>query len=115
MGILKLTSIRRVKLPRVVSVYTDGAIRPAHSASGLSAIVYDLAGNALYWHSWQVGKLTCNEAEYQAVITALEDLLPLGPVEVDVYTDSQILVQQMQGLATAQAYGLRQAYAQLRG
>ncbi|PJH75019.1 MAG: bifunctional RNase H/acid phosphatase, partial [Anaerolineae bacterium CG_4_9_14_0_8_um_filter_58_9] len=39
---------------------------------------------------------------------------PMQPQEVHVYSDSQVVVQQMRGLATARAPAMRQAQARLR-
>ncbi|MBL7162781.1 MAG: reverse transcriptase-like protein, partial [Anaerolineales bacterium] len=80
--------------PRLI-VYTDGSIRPDRHRSGVAAIVQDTGGKILYWWARRVGSLTNNEAEYAAVIFALENLLPLRPLEVDVFTDSRLIVDQM--------------------
>ena len=95
-------------------VHTDGSIRPDRRASGVSAIVQTPQGRILHWWARRVGPMTNNEAEYAAVIFALENLLPLRPLEVDVFTDSRLIVDQMQGLATARAPGLQKAFQHLR-
>lgn len=100
---------------RRVRVFTDGAIRPALGKSGLAAIVMDEQGRIHRWWSKCAGSMTCNEAEYAAVILALESLRRMRLVEVDIYCDSQVVVHQMNGLANAQAPALRQAQARLRG
>jgi len=100
---------------RRACVYTDGAIRPERGKSGLGAIVQDEHGQIRYWWSRRAGRMTCNEAEYAAIIFALESLRPLRPREVDVYSDSQVVVRQMRGEATAQAPAMRQAQVRLRG
>ena len=115
MNLLKLNPLIKPKLPRRVKVFTDGAIRPERGVSGLSALVFEKTGNLLYWQSWQTGSLTCNEAEYEAVIAALTSIQPLGAVEISVFTDSQILVRQMCGTATVRAPGLKKSLVQLRG
>ena len=89
--------------PRRVNVYTDGSIRPEAGASGLAAVVRDVDGQVLYlWHR-RVGKMTCNEAEYAAVTLALEYLRSVKPQDVHIYSDSQVVVQQMQGMAATRA------------
>ena len=103
--------LRRLKYVRV---YTDGAIRPEKGVSGLAAVVRDESGQIRHWWSRRAGRMTCNEAEYAAVILALESLRPMQPQEVHVYSDSQVVVQQMRGLATARAPAMRQAQARLR-
>jgi ribonuclease HI len=95
-------------------MYTDGAILLDQSASGLAAIVYDRKGRILHWWGVKVGGMTCNQAEYYAVIMGLERLIKTGACHVAVYSDSQILVHQMSGSATARSAGLRLAQAQLR-
>lgn len=51
--------------------------------------------------------MTCNQAEYAAVIFALERLHNLHSGEVEVYTDSLLLVDQMRGQAMARAAKLK--------
>jgi len=103
--------------PRLLLVYTDGAIRSERGVSGLAAIVRDETGKVLYWWSRRDKKMTCNEAEYAAVILAMESLRASrsNPHEVRVHSDSQVLVQQMSGYAAARAPALRQAQMRLRG
>ena len=100
---------------RRVNVFTDGAIRPELGKSGLAAIVQDERGQIRYWWSRCAGRMTCNEAEYAAVILAIESLRRLRILEVDIFSDSQVVVHQMSGLASAKAPALRQAQARLRG
>ena len=102
-------------------IFTDGSIRPARGASGLAAVVWD--GNerrTCAWWSRKAGKLTCNEAEYAAAILALEQLCAhLSPrvckrLNLLLLSDSQVMVDQMRGAATAHAPGLRRAQMDLR-
>lgn len=97
-----------------VHVFTDGAIRPETSASGIAAIVRNDDWRILHWWCRCVGSMTCNEAEYEAVILALESLGTLHPQEVHIYSDSQVVVHQMQGLAAVRAPALRQSQARAR-
>lgn len=103
--------------PRLLLVYTDGAIRLERGVSGLAAIVRDETGKVLYWWSRRDKKMTCNEAEYAAVILAMESLRAArcNPREIRIHSDSQVLVQQMSGYAAARAPALRQAQMRLRG
>jgi ribonuclease HI len=103
--------------PRVYVVHTDGAIRLEQGRSGLAAIVRDEKGNILHWWGRRDARMTCNEAEYAAAIMALEQIHTLRnpPRMLKVYSDSQVLVHQMSGIATARAPALRQAQMRLRG
>lgn len=100
--------------PALLLVYTDGAIRPERGLSGLAAIVREEGGRILHWKCRRAGRMTCNEAEYAAAIMALEFMRSLRPQEIRLYSDSQVLVQQMSGLAAARAPALRQAQMRLR-
>ena len=101
-----------------IRIYTDGAIRPGQGTSGLAAIVRSPAGQIYYWWSRRAGALTCNEAEYAAVIFALEQLQRLPGhqriPEIEIFSDSRVVVDQMSGRAAAHAPALRQAQHQLR-
>lgn len=105
---------RRKHSIRQWRVYTDGAIRPEQSISGLSAVVVDESGGIALWWYRSAGKLTCNEAEYAAALLALEQLMPFRPLEIDLYSDSQVMVRQMSGLAATRAAALKQMQARLR-
>lgn len=103
--------------PHFYAIYTDGAIRSEQGVCGLSAIVRDEKGKVIYLWSKRAQRMTCNEAEYAAAIMALEKVsaLRIGPNTLKVYSDSQVLVHQMSGKASARAPGLRQAQMRLRG
>lgn len=103
--------------PRFYSIHTDGAIRPDQGVSGLSAIVRNEKGQIIHLWSKRDKGMTCNEAEYAAVIMALEKVSALraGPNLLRIYSDSQVMVHQMSGKASAHALGLRQAQMRLRG
>jgi ribonuclease HI len=108
--------------PRRVLVHTDGALRLEQGLSGLAAVVHEDLSTGLGFRQgplralWarQAGRLTCNEAEYAAACLALEYLLAFKPAEILLLSDSQVLVHQMTGLATAFSPKLKQAQARLR-
>jgi len=102
------------KIQDKLFVYVDGAIRPRRGLSGLAAVARDSQGRIRYWWSKRAGKMTCNEAEYGAAILALESLLRLQIREVDLYSDSQVMVMQMNGRAMTHASGLKQAQIRVR-
>lgn len=100
--------------PRRVKVYTDGAIDSKAGVSAVSAVVFYPDGRLKEIWSELSGSLTCNQAEYLAAHLALTRLNQMGVRQVDLFSDSQVMVYQMTGRATARAAGLRQAQAQLR-
>ena len=100
--------------PSRMIVHTDGAIRPSRNLSGLAAIVRSPSGEICHWWSTLAGPMTCNEAEYAAVIFALQKLRLIQTAEIEVYSDSRLVVDQMLGLARAKAPGLQPAYRALK-
>ena len=106
------------KHPRFWKINTDGAIRPQHGISGLAAIVRDENDQIRYWWQRRAGALTCNEAEYAAVIFGLEKILGIPhhseDIVVDVYCASRGVVAQMNGSPTAQGPARQKARARLR-
>lgn len=107
--------LRQLSSPKNLSVYTDGAIDSDNGLCGLAAVVFNDQGKLQFYWSETCGRLTCNQAEYQAALMALERLHQQGIRQVDLYSDSQVMVHQMTGLASARNSGLRQAQARLRG
>jgi formyltetrahydrofolate-dependent phosphoribosylglycinamide formyltransferase len=80
-----------------VLVYTDGGSRgnPGPAAAGF--VIDEASGHRLLAKGLVLGETTNNVAEYTAVIKGLESARKLGAVEVTVYSDSQLLVRQLNG------------------
>ncbi len=83
----------------LIYVYTDGASRsnPGKSASGYE--IFDHSHKLLAKHSFYNGIKTNNEAEYLAVIEALKGVAKDHGYdnEVELYSDSQLIVHQLRG------------------
>jgi ribonuclease HI len=94
-------------------LYADGAIRD--DATGLGVVVQDGTGRVLTWRGKRLSQaMTCNEAEYEALILGLETMQPLQPEQVEVRLDSQVVVNQMRGLFAVRNASLRRLHAQAR-
>jgi len=48
-------------------------------------------------HRFKYGNKTNNEAEYQALINGLKVILKLKQLNVDIYSDSELVVKQING------------------
>ena len=85
-------------MPKEVKLFADGGSRgnPGHSASGY--VIMDMDDKPLVWRGIYLGITTNNQAEYQAVKFGLEDALKRGARVVDVYLDSLLVVNQMNGV-----------------
>ena len=71
----------------------------ASSAMGASARIVIITPEGIRLeHSFRLGfKASNNEAEYEALITGLKTVLDLGARNVEVYSDSRLVVNQVQG------------------
>jgi len=78
-------------------VYTDGASRgnPGKAAGGF--LIYDRKKNLLYEEGEYLGRATNNEAEYKAVILALNKLVKLKANKAFFFLDSLLVVKQLNG------------------
>ncbi len=92
----------------MIYVYTDGASRsnPGESASGYR--IFDSGHKVVMSHSFYNGIRTNNEAEYLAVIAALEkaaEMFGFG-IEVRLCSDSQLVIRQLNGTYKVKRSGL---------
>jgi len=79
-----------------VRLYTDGGARgnPGPAAFGY---VLEVDGTVLAAHGERIGVATNNVAEYRGLIAGLEKAVELALQEVEVISDSELLVKQMTG------------------
>jgi ribonuclease HI len=78
-------------------VHTDGAARGNPGPAAIGVVVQDEAGHIVYEASRSLGTKTNNEAEYLALIAALEYLLESRITEADFFLDSELVVKQLTG------------------
>ena len=88
-------------------IYTDGASRGNPGPAAIGAVIKDGQGRVLARISKRIGRTTNNQAEYQAIIAALEKALGLGAASVEVKSDSELTVRQINGSYRVKNTGLR--------
>jgi len=76
---------------------TDGGSRGNPGPAGFGAVLLDDAGHVVRELSEFIGRATCNEAEYRALIAALQAARELGARDLLIRADSQLLVRQLGG------------------
>jgi ribonuclease HI len=74
----------------------DGGSRGNPGEAGCG-IVLEIGGSAKEEHTLYLGKATNNVAEYAALLAALERAAVLGIEQLEVRSDSQLVVEQMNG------------------
>ncbi len=80
-----------------IDVYIDGAARGNPGESGIGVHIIEESGKTREIKKY-LGTLTNNQAEYSALITALESLTDRKDREIRIFTDSLLLANQINGL-----------------
>ena len=78
-------------------VHTDGAARGNPGPAAIGVVIEDEEGRTVYEASRALGVRTNNEAEYLALITALEYLKEARPKEAEFRLDSELVVKKLSG------------------
>ena len=81
----------------ILKIYVDSATRGNPGKSGLGLIVYDSTNKVVKKLTEYIGQTTNNFAEYTGLIYALQEALIMGAKKVAVFTDSELVVKQVNG------------------
>ena len=85
-----------MKLGKVI-IHTDGASRGNPGLAAIAATIKDERGRLLASISRCIGRATNNQAEYRAIIAALEEAIGLGARQIWLNSDSELVVRQING------------------
>ena len=76
-------------------IYTDGGARGNPGPAGIGVVIMNEQKKIVAQVSKYIGEVTNNQAEYQALLAALEKAKQLGARELEVFLDSELLVKQL--------------------
>lgn len=96
-----------------IVVVTDGASRGNPGPAAIAFELYDEDRNLLHEEAEYIGNATNNEAEYIALIRALDRCREYMGQEVEHYTDSQLVVNQLEGKWAVKARNLKPLIKQI--
>ena len=100
-------------MPLSVEIYCDGASRGNPGPASAGAVLRDLgSGKLLAELSQAIGRATNNEAEYAAVILALQEAKRLGAATVSIKADSQLVIRQLIGQYKVKHPEMKRRHAQ---
>ncbi len=91
-------------------LYTDGASRGNPGEAGAGAVILDKDGNVVREVTEYLGEKTNNTAEYRALILGLMEVLRLGGSKVRIFSDSELIVKQVNGVYNVRNQGLKVLY-----
>ncbi len=97
-----------------LSIYVDGASRGNPGPAGVGIVVMDSKGRILKKVKKNIGTATNNVAEYTALIEALRLARSMGKTRVEVFSDSELLVRQINGEYGVRSPALRLLYERAR-
>jgi ribonuclease HI len=78
-------------------LFTDGGARGNPGPAAYGYVLEAEDGTVLHAHGERIGVATNNVAEYRALIAGLEKAVELSVPEIEVVSDSELLVKQMTG------------------
>lgn len=94
-------------------INTDGLSKNNPGPAAIGAILKDTRGKVVATVSKAIGVATNNEAEYRAIVAALEKALKLGAEQVELRSDSELVVNQLNGRYKIKSTALRPFYLQV--
>ena len=97
-----------------VKIHSDGASRGNPGLAAIGATIKDEQGKLIASISQRIGETTNNQAEYMAIIAALEEATKLGARHVELNSDSEFVVRQIKGEYRVKNLALKPLYQRVK-
>jgi len=101
-------------LLEAAKLFTDGGSRGNPGDSACAYVICNLAGNVVEKVGFYLGMATNNQAEYYGFKRGLERARELGIDKITLYSDSQLVVSQMNGKYKVKNQELAPLYKEVR-
>lgn len=88
-------------------IYTDGGARGNPGPAAIGFVIYNESSKILKKAGMCIGETTNNQAEYKALIKALEEARSLKAESIVCFLDSELVVRQLQGKYKVREEGLK--------
>ena len=92
------------------TAYTDGASRGNPGNAGIGILFVDEKGDIIKEICEYIGQTTNNIAEYTAMVTALKEAIEMNFEEIEIISDSELMVKQINGEYQVKNEGLKPLY-----
>ena len=102
-------------MTRALRLHVDGASRGNPGEAGFGVYVTGDDGSEVASLYGYLGKATNNVAEYQALLHGLRFALARGASRVEIFSDSELLVRQVEGRYRVKSPGLQPLHREARG
>ncbi|MGE5392870.1 MAG: ribonuclease HI family protein [Candidatus Saccharibacteria bacterium] len=100
-------------MEKKLCVYTDVGARGNPGPAGIGAVIQDEDGRVLSEISQYIGSGTNNQAEYRALLAALDKAVSLGGSDLTCFLDSELVVKQLRGEYKIREASLQELAAQV--
>jgi ribonuclease HI len=97
-----------------VIICTDGASLGNPGLAAIGAIIKDEQGRLIARISQRIGQTTNNQAEYRAIIAALQKAISLGARQVELNSDSELVVKQINASYRVKKPALKPLYQKVK-
>lgn len=94
-------------------IYTDGSCQVSTGNAAIAFTIYDDDGNIVSEDSKFIGRATNNIAEYKALIVALEEASKYSKNDIFCFSDSELLVKQLNGQDKVKAKHLKELFSEV--
>jgi ribonuclease HI len=105
---------QEAELAKRTRLFTDGAARGNPGPAGAGAVIVNPEGHIVAKIGKFLGDSTNNVAEYMGLILGLKRAKAMGIKELDVFSDSELLVKQLAGEYEVKAEHLRPLHDEAR-
>jgi len=99
-------------LQKPITIYTDGASRGNPGPGAAAFVLTDPSGGIINAKGFFLNETTNNFAEYTGLLKALQAAKNLGADTVEIFSDSQLMVRQINGQYRVKSSNLRELYKQ---
>jgi len=77
------------------TIFTDGGARGNPGPAAIGVVIKNEQGDNLAAFGKYIGETTNNQAEYRALVAAIEKAEELGATELDCFADSELMIKQL--------------------
>ncbi len=93
-----------------IRIFTDGGSRGNPGPAAGAYFLTDTRGKVLQGRGVFLGEATNNVAEYRGLVEALEAATQIGARQIEILSDSELMVRQILGQYKVKSEGLREYY-----
>lgn len=98
-----------------LTIHSDGAARGNPGPAGAGAVLTNSGGKVVGEVCHYLGEMTNNQAEYRALLLALEEARRQKATMLRIYADSELLVKQIRGEYKVKNDGIRPIFREVMG